>query len=537
VNGSIDFIHRIHSQMRFERNHTGANGYLLKHAGGIPSGDGVDDGDYDVQNIKAELARFKQSRISDIQLLESTIQGMCVFRQVCVSSLIVDSHIIIIIHAHVDMKKEDARKNKELHTLSTSLRTSDDNSAQLQAAYEKLKADNFGLRRDFERLREDNRDTDRKNFALNADLRTIRNTHDECQNWIKMNQRLLKKVSTISDALDIANAKVVTVEEAHSLIERDHMVSTGLIKQLETDIRTQRSNAESALEKLSALNIDYTKVTGALSERTSEYENILDALSQEQNLHLSAKTSFDKTRTQLNELRAEEKARTKTTEYAEQVHKKTLVFLGLRVEEGPPEGLSVIEVLANQAADEAGIEVGDIVVEMDGEQLTDAKSFKQLTQQFKIGQRVAMLTLRDGIYTTCMVHCGNPRYDSLTIDACARIGSVTSEDFAVVNVLIANAGRSQPPTPVSKNKRLSGQRLSAKHFSLKKEGFQGLAKTVEDAHGEERSSRRGSKSSRRGSRTKSGSQPTSSRSPRSSVEGNEGPVSAPAADAQASQAE
>jgi hypothetical protein len=135
------------------------------------------------------------------------------------------------------------------------------------------------------------------------------------------------------------------------------------------------------------------------------------------------------------------------------------------------------------------------------------------------------------------VHCGNPRYDSLTIDACARIGSVTSEDFAVVNVLIANAGRSQPPTPVSKNKRLSGQRLSAKHFSLKKEGFQGLAKTVEDAHGEERSSRRGSKSSRRGSRTKSGSQPTSSRSPRSSVEGNEGPVSAPAADAQASQAE
>lgn len=78
--------------------------------------------------------------------------------------------------------------------------------------------------------------------------------------------------------------------------------------------------------------------------------------------------------------------------------------LGVRVEEidaklgryfDAEEGLLVLDVFEDSAAEDAGIEVGDVLVEVDGEAITEVEDLHELLAEHEDGDQVAVKLLRD----------------------------------------------------------------------------------------------------------------------------------------------
>lgn len=61
-----------------------------------------------------------------------------------------------------------------------------------------------------------------------------------------------------------------------------------------------------------------------------------------------------------------------------------------------PEGELVREVVANSAAEDAGVKVGDIITNFDGQKLTDENSLAKLIRGKKVGDVVKIRVFRDG---------------------------------------------------------------------------------------------------------------------------------------------
>ena len=61
-----------------------------------------------------------------------------------------------------------------------------------------------------------------------------------------------------------------------------------------------------------------------------------------------------------------------------------------------PEGELVREVVADSAADDAGVKVGDIITQLDGEKLTEDNSLAKFIRTKKIGDEVKIRLFRDG---------------------------------------------------------------------------------------------------------------------------------------------
>jgi len=90
--------------------------------------------------------------------------------------------------------------------------------------------------------------------------------------------------------------------------------------------------------------------------------------------------------------------------------------LGMTVQELNPElarrygisdtsGLIITQVMSNSAAEEAGLRSGDIIIEVDREQMKDIKQFNRKTERYKAGDKILFLVKREGstLYLTLKV--------------------------------------------------------------------------------------------------------------------------------------
>jgi predicted esterase len=65
-------------------------------------------------------------------------------------------------------------------------------------------------------------------------------------------------------------------------------------------------------------------------------------------------------------------------------------FLGVRAEPFDGPGLKIVNVVEDSSAQKAGLQLGDVLLELDGRSLTDFMQFVQLMRQTKIGQEVVL---------------------------------------------------------------------------------------------------------------------------------------------------
>ena len=90
--------------------------------------------------------------------------------------------------------------------------------------------------------------------------------------------------------------------------------------------------------------------------------------------------------------------------------------LGMTVQELNPElarrygvsdtsGLFITQVMSNSAAEEAGLRSGDIIIEVDREQMKDIKQFNRKIERYKAGDKILFLVKREGstLYLTLKV--------------------------------------------------------------------------------------------------------------------------------------
>lgn len=63
----------------------------------------------------------------------------------------------------------------------------------------------------------------------------------------------------------------------------------------------------------------------------------------------------------------------------------------LGIEENDEKGLLVIKVSRNSPADKAGVETGDIILKLDGKDVTDFKQFRQILYSKKVGDKVEVV--------------------------------------------------------------------------------------------------------------------------------------------------
>ena len=63
--------------------------------------------------------------------------------------------------------------------------------------------------------------------------------------------------------------------------------------------------------------------------------------------------------------------------------------------EGP--GVRVQQVMPGSAAEDAGIAAGDVIVALDGEPVTDLRSFSELLKARSPGDAVEVTVVRDGV--------------------------------------------------------------------------------------------------------------------------------------------
>jgi serine protease Do len=87
--------------------------------------------------------------------------------------------------------------------------------------------------------------------------------------------------------------------------------------------------------------------------------------------------------------------------------KKGKAFLGLLAEAHDGDGLKVKKVGRESPAEEAGIEVGDVLLKMDGEVLEDREVFKNLMMEKAPDDRVAFEMLKKGKIKTLTLRLGD----------------------------------------------------------------------------------------------------------------------------------
>jgi S1-C subfamily serine protease len=63
---------------------------------------------------------------------------------------------------------------------------------------------------------------------------------------------------------------------------------------------------------------------------------------------------------------------------------------------GRPGGVQIMQVVQDSAAERAGMQRGDLLVELDGEPIADATDLQRLMVQERIGRRIEARVLRDG---------------------------------------------------------------------------------------------------------------------------------------------
>jgi S1-C subfamily serine protease len=71
---------------------------------------------------------------------------------------------------------------------------------------------------------------------------------------------------------------------------------------------------------------------------------------------------------------------------------------------GREDGVEVMQVMEGSPADRAGIRSGDLIVELDGRPISDARDLQRLMVRDVIGRSVAALIWRDGTLRTLTVH-------------------------------------------------------------------------------------------------------------------------------------
>ena len=80
-------------------------------------------------------------------------------------------------------------------------------------------------------------------------------------------------------------------------------------------------------------------------------------------------------------------------------------FLGFASEE-TDEGLIVVNVLEDGPAAKAGIQAGDIVLELEGQEITDKEHLKSILAEMVSGGEVEIVILRDGVQKSVKVKLG-----------------------------------------------------------------------------------------------------------------------------------
>ena len=86
-----------------------------------------------------------------------------------------------------------------------------------------------------------------------------------------------------------------------------------------------------------------------------------------------------------------------------------------------PEGAVIQRVTAGSAADHAGLQEGDVVVEFDGERVRSARQFSRLVQDTPAGRAVKAVVVRDGMRHTLEVSAGAPQRAAIDVPDLPRV--------------------------------------------------------------------------------------------------------------------
>lgn len=81
-----------------------------------------------------------------------------------------------------------------------------------------------------------------------------------------------------------------------------------------------------------------------------------------------------------------------------------LVGTQLRVLQDGTEGAEVLEVEANSAADQAGLQMGDVIISAGGENVSATHTLLRIRQQFRVGDEMPMRIWRNGKYLDVTLH-------------------------------------------------------------------------------------------------------------------------------------
>lgn len=77
-------------------------------------------------------------------------------------------------------------------------------------------------------------------------------------------------------------------------------------------------------------------------------------------------------------------------------HKPSKPFLGISVGNGAQQGVTVVAVTPESAADKAGLQQGDIIITIDGKELHSPQEVTEMIQSKKVGDNISVLFSRDG---------------------------------------------------------------------------------------------------------------------------------------------
>lgn len=77
-------------------------------------------------------------------------------------------------------------------------------------------------------------------------------------------------------------------------------------------------------------------------------------------------------------------------------HKPSKPFLGVSLGNGAQQGVAVIAVTPESAAEKAGLQQGDIIITIDGKELHSPQEVTEMIQSKKVGDNISVLFSRDG---------------------------------------------------------------------------------------------------------------------------------------------
>lgn len=87
-------------------------------------------------------------------------------------------------------------------------------------------------------------------------------------------------------------------------------------------------------------------------------------------------------------------------------HKPSKPFLGVSVGNGAQQGVTVVAVTPESAAEKAGLQQGDIIITIDGKELHSPQELTEMIQSKKVGDNISVLFSRDGKPNTVSVVLG-----------------------------------------------------------------------------------------------------------------------------------